>query len=181
MVQTDVVRTAAAAPPPERIGTIAANVTVVPKSKPDYVVPILPRTEIDRAVVESERLAPDYTGSIQLASSATSIQQPEPPPEYRLETLIALAGLTAVLLFFLASLIERLVREPSGLELLELRRQQGLDDELEEFAAEDTPALRVEADRLVMLRISTGLASLATFGDGLRAMLVRTWAVAPRA
>jgi hypothetical protein len=88
---------------------------------------------------------------------------------------------TAVLLFFFASLIERLIREPTGLELLELRRLQGLEDESEELEAEDAPALCVEADRLVLLRISTGLANLATFGDGLRSMLVRKWAPAPHA
>lgn len=168
------------AAPLERVGSVAANVTVVAKSKPDYVVPLLPRNEIERAVVESERVAPEYTGSIQLAASTTSTVLPQPPSEHRLETLIALAGVTAVLLFFFASLIERLVREPTGLELLELRRLQGIEDEPEELEAADAPALHVEADRLVMLRISTGLANLAAFGDGLRSMLARPWAMVPR-
>jgi hypothetical protein len=174
-----VLQTAAASPPPERFGNVAANVTVVAKSKPDYVVPMLPRNEVERAVLESERLALEYTGSIQLAGATTSVEPPQPPSEYRLETIIALAGVTAVLLFFFASLIERLVREPTGLELLELRRQQGLEDEPEEFEAEDAPVLRVEAERLVLLRVANGLANLATFGDGLRSMLVRKWAVMP--
>ena len=45
--------------------------------------------------------------------------------------MVALIGAAAVLLFFLASMIERLLRprEPTGLELLEMQWQRELAEE----------------------------------------------------
>ena len=63
--------TAAVLPVPEHTGAVSTNTTVRAKSKPDYVVPARPRSEIDRAVLESERLAPEYTGSISSVSART--------------------------------------------------------------------------------------------------------------
>ena len=101
---------------------------------PDHAVPMPPRTEIERAIVESERVAPEHTGSIADVPAGAADEAPTPPAPslHRLESILALAGVAAILLFFLASLIERLVREPTGLELLELERQRELAAELEE-------------------------------------------------
>ncbi len=168
--------------PPEHTGSIATNVTVRAKSKPDYAVPLPPRNEIERVVLESERLAPEHTGSIRTAPAGTDAETPAAPPLYRLESIIALAGMVAVLLFFLASLIERLVREPTGLELLELERLRELAAELAEQQARDGLAGRTppESRLAVLRRLAASVMSFASFGGGAKTVVLRTSAWIPR-
>ena len=119
-------------------------------------------------------------------SARLNAEQPQPPAQHRLESIIALAGVTAVLLFFFASLIERLVREPTGLELLELERQRELVGEPEEPGVADAyagssiaPESRLAVlQRLVLQRVAAGVLSLPSFGDGLRSVVLRM--AAPR-
>jgi len=176
--------TAAVAPLlPEHSGSVPANMSVRAKSKPDHAVPMPPRTEIDQATLESERVAPEYTGSIATVPAGAADEAPTPsaPSLHRLESILALAGIAAILLFFLASLIERLVREPTGLELLELERQRELAAELAEQQAADALSCIRPTGRLAALRrIATGVLSIANFG-GLKSVVVRLPASVRRA
>ena len=84
------------------------------------------------------------------------------------------------------------MREPTGLELLELERQRELAGEPEEPDAADAYAIDAYAgssiqpeSRLAMLQglvlqgVATGVQSLPSFGDGLRSVVLRM--SAPRA
>jgi hypothetical protein len=176
---------AAVVPSLEHTGSVPINTTVRAKSNPDHVVPVPPRTEIEQAVLESERVAPEYTGSIGDVPAGAADETPTPsaPSLHRLESILALAGVAAVLLFFLASLIERLVREPTGLELLELERQRELAAELaEQRAAEAFDGSMPPEGRLAALRrIAAGILSFAGLGGGLKSVVVRLPASARRA
>ncbi len=125
MVQSDAVQTVAASPVPERIGAVATNVDRAGEIQARLC---RPHAAAHRNRTCRRRIRAAGAGAHRQHSLASvcdrSSRQPEPPSEYRLESLIALAGVAAVLLFFFASLIERLVREPTGLELLELERQR---------------------------------------------------------
>lgn len=177
--------TAAVPPPPQHTGSVATNTTVRAKSKPDYAVPVPPWTEIERVTLESERVAPEHTGSIRSISEPAEADAPPPSPPslQRLESILALAGMAAVLLFFFASLIERLVREPTGLELLEMERQRELAAELAELEASDASAAGFQPEsRLAPLRrVAAGALRLASFGDGLKSAVLRLGASVPRA
>jgi hypothetical protein len=169
--------TAAVVPSPEHTGSVPVNMTVRAKSTPDHAVSMPPRTEIDRAVLESERLAPEYTGSIGTVpggpgAEATALSAPSP---HRVESILALAGVAAMLLFFFASLIERLVREPTGLELLELERRRELAAELAEQQGVDAlNCVRPEGRLAALRRFGAGVAgNVASFGAGLKSVAVR--------
>jgi hypothetical protein len=177
--------TAAVLPTPEHTGGVSANLTVRAKSKPDYAVPVPPRTELERVILESERVAPEHTGSIRTAPAGADAEAPPPSPPslHRLESILALAGVAAVLLFFFASLIERLVREPTGLELLELERQRELAAELAEPNAPDALAASVQPEGCLasLRRIATSVLGFASFGGGLKSVVLRLSASVPRA
>jgi hypothetical protein len=177
--------TAAVAPMPEHAGSVPANMSVRAKSKPDHTVAMPPQTEIEQATLESERVAPEYTGSIATVPAGAVDETPAPsaPSLHRLESILALAGVAAILLFFLASLIERLLREPTGLELLELERQRELAAELAEQRAADALEGGTEPEgRLAALRrFASGVLSYANFGGGLKSVVVHLPASVRRA
>jgi hypothetical protein len=152
---------------------------------PDHTVAMPPQTEIEQATLESERVAPEYTGSIATVPAGAVDETPAPsaPSLHRLESILALAGVAAILLFFLASLIERLLREPTGLELLELERQRELAAELAEQRAADALEGGTEPEgRLAALRrFASGVLSYANFGGGLKSVVVHLPASVRRA
>ncbi len=139
------VATLSAAPEPQELSNppspvTTANTTVRAKTRPDYTVPTRPASMVERAELEPELRATDavtgdQTGSIR--SEAGKAPPPAPAP-HRMESMIALIGAAAILLFFLASMIERLlrVREPTGLELLEMQWQRELAEEQAEQGGE---------------------------------------------
>ena len=160
-----------AQPIPRPFTAVAANTTIRAKSRPEYVVPTRPASEIDRAFLAAERLAPQadddlHTGSIQVEAAKAS-----PPASHRMESIVAIIGASAILLFFLASLIERLLREPTGLELLEMQHKREL--ELEQWELGVAP---VTAPRPVawLSDLALGVQVLAEIvGDVLRRFDIR--------
>ena len=132
------VATLSAAPDPQELlnppsPATTANTTVRPKTRPDYTVPTRPASMVERAELRPEHravdaAAGDQTGSIR---SEAGKAPPPAPASQRMEAMVAMIGAAAVLLFFLASMIERLlrVREPTGLELLEMQWQRELAEE----------------------------------------------------
>jgi hypothetical protein len=175
--------TAAAIPAPDHSSSVPINTTVRAKSVPDHAVAVPPRNELELATLESERLAPEHTGSIATVPAHTAAEAPAAPSVHRLESILALAGLAAVLLFFLASLIERLVREPTGLELLELERQRELAAELAELRAMPVIAGDVQPEiRFAGLRrIAAGIGNFADLAGSAKSVVLRFPALARRA
>ena len=114
-------------PIPKPAPAAAANTTIRAKSRPEYVVPTRPASEIDRALLAAERLAPQADDNLHTGSLPVEPAKAPPPAGHRMETIVAIIGAAAILLFFLASLIERLLREPTGLELLEMQRKRELE------------------------------------------------------
>jgi hypothetical protein len=82
----------------------------------------------ERAPAAGEWLALDVTGQIPSGRFDADRPKPmqaapraEPQATLRTETIVVTIGVVAILLFFIASLIESRRREPSGLDLLELQ------------------------------------------------------------
>ncbi len=109
---------------PRSLSAVAANTTIRAKSRPEYVVPTRPASEIDRALLAAERLAPQADDNLHTGSIRADAAKAPPPTGLRMESVVAIVGASAILLFFLASLIERLLREPTGLELLEMQEKR---------------------------------------------------------
>lgn len=153
-----------------------ANTTVRAKSRPDYTVPARPGSEIERAVLESQRIVPnghagDVTGSI---PAGTGKAPPSEPVGYRTEAMVALVGAAAVLLFFFASMIERLlrVREPTGLELLEMQWQRELAEEQAEQAGQgNEPPAPIEAEAWQARAFAVARELVGAAGAALRRLL----------
>jgi hypothetical protein len=172
---------AAVAPAPDNAGNVPVNMSVRAKSTPDPSLPVLSRNEVEQAVLLSERLAPEHTGSIAFAPGRVENEAPSAPSLHRLETTLALAGLAAALVFFLGSLIERLLREPTGLELLEMERRRELAAELAEQQGVDALNCVRPEGRLAELRDIAARAWRSVNFDGLRSVVVRLPASARRA
>ncbi len=129
-------------PMPTPAPAVAANTTIRAKSRPEYVVPTRPASEIDRALLAAERLAPQADDNLHTGSIRVEPVKAPPPAGHRMETIVAIIGAAAILLFFLASLIERLLREPTGLELLEMQRKRELELEQWELGIDPVAAPR---------------------------------------
>jgi hypothetical protein len=121
---------------------VAANTTVRAKSKPEYVVPTRAVSEIDRALLAAERLAPQADDNLHTGSIRVETVKAPPPAGRRMESIVVIVGASAILLFFFASLIERLLREPTGLELLETQQKRELELEQWELGVAPVPAPR---------------------------------------
>jgi hypothetical protein len=168
-------------PTAENAGSVPVNMSVRAKSKPDPGVPVLSRNEIEPVTLISERPAPEHTGSIgTVPAQADAEASPPAPSLHRLEATLALAGLAAILLFFLGSLVGRLLREPTGLELLEMERRRELAAELAEQQGVDAlNCIRPEGRLATLRRIAARVMSYANFG-GLKSVVVRLPASALR-
>ena len=164
-------RAGSAADPDGPVTAVAANTTIRAKSRPEYVVPTRPASEIDRALLAAERLAPQADDNLHTGSIQVEAAKAPPPASHRMESIVAIIGASAILLFFLASLIERLLREPTGLELLEMQRKREL--ELEQWELGVAP---VTAPRPVawLSDLTLGVQVLAEIvGDALRRFDIR--------
>ena len=127
---------------PKSLSAVAANTTIRAKSRPEYVVPTKPASEIDRALLAAERLAPQADDNLHTGSIRADAAKAPPPDGLRMESVVAIVGASAILLFFLASLIERLLREPTGLELLEMQQKRELELEQWELGVAPVTAPR---------------------------------------